>query len=77
MEPANTIIGRLGGFTAVAAIAGVHRTRVYSWTWDKDKGGTGGLIPAKHMVSLISYANTKGIELSGNDFVPRGEKVPA
>ena len=32
MEPAATIIKRLGGPTAVAQIAGVHRTRVSNWT---------------------------------------------
>jgi hypothetical protein len=70
MEPAQTIIRNLGGAPAVARITGVHRTRVYSWTWPKSAGGTGGTIPFNHVPALIEAARTKGVELSADDFLP-------
>lgn len=70
MEPASTIIGKLGGDTAVAAIVGVHRTRVANWKRPKEVGGTGGMIPFKHAPALIAAANAKGIHLSADDFLP-------
>jgi hypothetical protein len=70
MEPAITIISRLGGFAKVATIVGVHRTRVYGWTWPQNKGGTGGVIPQTHIPKLIEAAEADGIKLDGNDFLP-------
>lgn len=70
MEPAASIIGKLGGDTAVAAIAGVHRTRVANWKRPKEAGGTGGMIPFKHAKVLISAAKERGVTLSAEDFLP-------
>lgn len=70
MEPANSIINKLGGDTAVAAIAGVHRTRVANWKRPKEAGGTGGSIPFKHAEVLIEAARAKGVSLSAEDFLP-------
>lgn len=69
MEPASSIIKALGGPTEVAAIAGVHRTRVYGWMKPKEDGGTGGLIPYPHIPKLIDAAKTRGVSLSGDDFI--------
>ena len=73
MEPARTIIDRLGGPNKVAAIAGVHRTRVSNWARDKNSGGTGGVIPFKHVPALLAAAKEKGVELSADDFLPAPE----
>ena len=73
MEPARTIIDRLGGPNKVAAIAGVHRTRVSNWARDKNAGGTGGVIPFKHVPALLAAAKEKGVELSADDFLPAPE----
>jgi hypothetical protein len=70
MEPANTIITRLGGPNEVARITGAHRTRVSNWKRPKELGGTGGMIPFKHMPILLSAAAQRGVELSPNDFLP-------
>jgi len=70
MEPAQSIIRKLGGAPEVARIAGVHRTRVYSWTWPKSAGGTGGTVPFNHVPALIDAATAKGIPLSAADFLP-------
>jgi len=70
MEPAASIISKLGGDTAVAAIAGVHRTRVANWKRAKDAGGTGGAIPFRHVPALLQAAKAKDIPLSADDFLP-------
>ena len=70
MEPASNIIKSLGGAVQVARIAGVHRTRVYTWMRPRDAGGTGGIIPIRHAGKIIEAARAKGIALSGDDFIP-------
>ncbi|WP_374828713.1 hypothetical protein [Paenochrobactrum pullorum] len=70
MEPAKTIILCLGGSSSVAAIVGVHRTRVWNWMRPKEKGGTGGVIPFKHAPLLIAVAHQRGIDLTADDFLP-------
>lgn len=77
MEPAASIISKLGGDTAVAALVGVHRTRVANWKRGKDVGGTGGAIPFKHVPTLIAAAHAAGAELSADDFLPRQEASAA
>lgn len=70
MEPAYSIIRKLGGPNIVAEIAGVHRTRVSNWARPKESGGTGGSIPFRHVPALIEAAAAKGIALSADDFLP-------
>lgn len=70
MEPATSIIGKLGGPNRVAAIANVHRTRVSNWKRPKEAGGTGGAIPFKHVPALLDAARAAGVELSADDFLP-------
>jgi len=77
MEPAQTIIRNLGGPNVVARIAGVHRTRVSNWMRPKESGGTGGMVPFKHVPAMIAAAKEKGIELSADDFLPRAEERAA
>lgn len=64
MEPANQIVKDLGGPAAVAAIAGVHRTRVYGWL-------STGIIPLKHIPKLIAAARLQGKDWSADRFLPR------
>lgn len=70
MEPAATIIKLLGGDTAVAAITGVHRTRVANWKRERDVGGTGGVIPFRHVPALLKAAKERGKPLAADDFLP-------
>jgi len=70
MEPASSIIAKLGGPNRVAEITHVHRTRVSNWKRAKDAGGTGGLIPFKHVPALLDAARDLGIRLSADDFLP-------
>lgn len=70
MEPASTIIDRLGGEAAVAKIAGVAITAPYRWQQPRSKGGTGGVIPHWHVGKLIAYAQANGIDLPAASFAP-------
>jgi len=68
MQPAQNIIQKLGGPTAVSEIVGVHRTRVSNWQRPRESGGTGGLIPQKHHRKIITYARQHGIDLKPDEF---------
>ena len=70
MEPASTIIEKLGGVAAVARLTGVHRTRVSNWKRPRADGGTGGRIPQSHHVTLLRAARENGIEdISAESFL--------
>lgn len=56
------------GVPVVADILGIHVTRVYRMTYEKKKGGTGGLIPAEHQIPLLEGAEKLGINLEPSDF---------
>lgn len=75
MQPADSVIERLGGVVKVAEIAGVHRTRVSNWKRAKEAGGTGGRIPQGHIETLIAHARAKGIALTHADFFAAAEAV--
>lgn len=68
MEPASTIIEICGGFRAVSKMTGRDETRVRRWTYPKEKGGTGGLIPAEIAQVLMSKAIATGIPLTPEHF---------
>ena len=77
MEPAKTIITKLGGPGVVASIVEVHRTRVSNWKRPRGHGGTGGLIPQKYHRLLLDYAAENSIDLSAEDFLPAREDQEA
>jgi len=70
MEPATTIVHKLGGPTKVARALNMHRTAIYHWMRPLGRG-TGGVIPHKYMGRLIQHAREQGIKLKPADFVGR------
>ena len=70
MNPAANIIKLFGGPTEVARITGVHRTRVHAWKTAKEKGGSGGRVPIKHIDRLLSVAKERNIDLRPEHFFP-------
>lgn len=68
-EPANSIIKRFGGLTAVSEITGVTVHSVMRWRMPRPVGA-GGAIPVKHAEALIAAAKMKGISLGADDFLP-------
>jgi hypothetical protein len=78
MEPATSIIRKLGGPSKVAAIVGVHRTRVSNWMRAKESGGTGGTIPQTHHLTILRAAASMGVEgINGDSFLPRDNQPSA
>lgn len=75
MQPADSVIAKLGGVVEVAAITGVHRTRVSNWKRPRESGGTGGRIPQKHIERLVEHARNAGIDLSLADFFSTGARA--
>lgn len=69
MEPARSIIERLGGEAAVSKITGTAYTAPYRWQHPRIKGGTGGMIPQRYHRGLLDYARERGIALSADDFL--------
>lgn len=65
---AKNVIRILGGPKVVATAAGVDVTRVYRWTYSKERGGTGGLVPVEHQQTLLDYARNNAIDLTPADF---------
>ena len=76
MEPACTIIRRLGGPEAVSSALGLAYTAPYRWQYPKAKGGTGGLIPQRHHLALMRLARERGVPLEPADFFPVEEGLP-
>ncbi|WP_439580188.1 hypothetical protein [Elioraea sp.] len=68
--PAEIVLRRFGGADAVAAIVSLSASRVYRWTRPRARGGTDGLIPAKHQPVLLAAARARGIRLTPADLVP-------
>lgn len=68
LEPATTVIKKLGGVEATAAIVGVDCSRVRRWRLPRESGGTNGLIPARHHEALLSWARKHHKGLSYKDF---------
>lgn len=68
LEPAKTVIEICGGFDVVALAVGRHETRVRRWTYEKSKGGTGGLIPADMADKLYSWAVANKLPLRAEHF---------
>lgn len=68
MDPARSIIERLGGAAVVARITGTSYTAPYRWQHSREKGGTNGLIPQKYHRTLIEYGRSIGECLSYGDF---------
>lgn len=70
MEPASSIIQKLGGEAIVAKVTKTSYTAPYRWQAPRDKGGTGGRIPQDHHRPLLDYARDNEIPLTAEEFLP-------
>lgn len=72
LEPAFSIIRKFGGDQKVAEICGLEqRTTPYRWAQPKAQRGSGGIVPQRHIPTLLAYARSHGISLRAEDFLPR------
>jgi hypothetical protein len=68
--PAARFISRFG-VKRLAAWTGRHSSRVHSWAWPTNRGGTGGVIPTKVRAKIIDGAKADlGEDLTYSEFEP-------
>ena len=78
LEPARSVIAKMGGIEVVAGVTGKSLSRVYRWMYPRQRGGTDGIIPHGDAKRLLEHAKTAGIDLSPADFFGAdGEPAPA
>lgn len=77
LEPAKTVIARVGGVDKAAAITGKHVSRIYRWMYGKERGGTGGFVPHEDAVKLLEAAASESLPLAPADFFAIGGSVDA
>jgi hypothetical protein len=77
LEPASTVLAKIGGVEVAASITGKHVSRIYRWTYPREKGGTGGVIPHEDATKLLKHASENNIPLSASDFFMVDEGPPA
>jgi hypothetical protein len=70
MEPARSIIAKLGGEGVVAHLCRLSLSAPYRWQSPRLRGGTGGLIPQRHHRILIDFARARRIPLDAEEFLP-------
>lgn len=70
MTPARKVILLFGGHTAVSHLLNVDRPQVHRWEYPRERGGTGGRIPARHHPTLLRLASERGIPLTLADLNP-------
>lgn len=68
-EPALTVLARFGGAGPLSRLLGLDRSAVHRWALPKSRGGSGGLVPAKHHQRLLALANAQGVALTAADLV--------
>lgn len=66
--PAARVIAACGGVKRTAELVGRHPTAVNRWMMPKEKGGTGGTVPAKAAEKLMAIAKEMGLKIEGADF---------
>ena len=77
MNIAEQIIEKAGGVAKVATICGRTHSWVYKWTYPKDRGGRGGIVPFADALSLIEAGARGEIPaLTPADFFPTGGDAP-
>lgn len=69
MEPAASIIKKLGGHDVIAEYLQTAKNTPFRWTYPREKGGTGGIIPHWHHEKLMQMATDRGIPLSRIELV--------
>jgi len=68
LEPAKSVIAKLGGVEVVSTVTGKHVSRVYRWMYPRERGGTGGTIPHAVARKLLDHAAKTDIPLSAAEF---------
>jgi hypothetical protein len=74
MNPASRVISICGsgdfsrGVAIISDITGADRSRVHRWTYPKERGGTGGVIPSQHQQRILDWARENDVPLRPEHF---------
>lgn len=70
-DQAQRIVDKFGGFSALAkALGRTGTSALLRWTKPKDRGGTGGFVPASAIPSVMAAAERTGVRLTDKDWRP-------
>lgn len=69
VDPAATVLARFGGSGPLARLLGLDRSTVHRWALPKARGGSEGLIPARHHRRVLHLAAIEGIALTAAELV--------
>lgn len=69
--------GHPGGPVRLARLLTKHgyptnTATIYRWTYPKEKGGTGGLVPTAALNQLLYIARIEGVLITADDLNPYG-----
>jgi hypothetical protein len=64
LNPAYTVVERLGGKSTVAQTLGLSKAQMTRWCSPTDAGGTGGVIPQKYWGTLLDMAKQQRVRLT-------------
>lgn len=70
-KQAQRIIDKFGGAPRLAMALNCDVSAIYKWNYEKEKGGTSGLVPSSTMPDVMNAAEILGIELTSEDLDPR------
>lgn len=73
MTPAEHVIKKCGGAARTSKIVERAYSTVHKWKYDKEKGGTGGIIPASAQAKILEAADRGEVDVRPEDFF----RVPA
>ena len=66
LDPAYSVVERLGGKSNVAAYLGLHKSAISRWCQPHPRG-TGGAIPQKHWKDMVALGESLGVRLKVTD----------
>jgi len=64
------VVRKCGGIQSTARLIGRHPSWVLKWTYAKERGGRGGLIPDEDQQILMQAAREGRADLCPSDFFP-------
>jgi hypothetical protein len=69
MNPAASIISKVGSPEKVARITGADYTRVCRWRYPEARSGTGGIVPHMAAMKLLRWSKRYGKGLRASHFM--------
>lgn len=68
---AQRIIRKFGGARRLARLLEFEASRVYKWTYPRERGGTDGLIPPPVVPRIQTLAELEKVTLTDSDWAPK------